>query len=54
MTPTAHLLPVLLGPNPSETISAALDPLGDAQCNTRLIVFVLDRILLALFPELVQ
>ncbi|EAU92928.2 hypothetical protein CC1G_03715 [Coprinopsis cinerea okayama7 len=30
----------------------ALDPLSEAQCNTRLVIFVLDRILLALFPEL--
>lgn len=49
----AHLLPIILGPDPSATLSAALDPLSDAQCNARLVVFILDRLLLTLFPELV-
>ncbi|KDR85209.1 hypothetical protein GALMADRAFT_53222 [Galerina marginata CBS 339.88] len=30
----------------------ALDPLSDAQCNLHLVVFLLDRILVGLFPEL--
>ena len=46
------LLPILLGPDPSNTLSAALDPLSNAQCNHHLVVFLLDRILIGLFPEL--
>ncbi|KAF8973783.1 PXA domain-containing protein [Flammula alnicola] len=48
----ALLTPLLLGPDPSLTLGNALDPLGDAQCNLRLVVFLLDRILVGLFPEL--
>ena len=48
----ALLAPLLLGPDPAATLGAALDPLSDAQCNLRLAVFLLDRILLGLFPEL--
>ncbi|PPQ67374.1 hypothetical protein CVT25_005953 [Psilocybe cyanescens] len=48
----ALLLPLLLGPDPSKTLEAALDPLSDLQCNLRLVVFLLDRILVGLFPEL--
>ena len=46
------LLPILLGPDPSTTLSAALDPLSSVQCNHHLVVFLLDRILIGLFPEL--
>ena len=46
------LLPILLGPDPSSTLSAALDPLSNAQCNHHLVVFLLDRIIIGLFPEL--
>jgi len=46
------LLPILLGPDPSTTLSAALDPLSNAQCNHHLVVFLLDRFLIGLFPEL--
>jgi len=46
------LLPILLGPDPSSTMSAALDPLSNAQCNHHLVIFLLDRILIGLFPEL--
>ena len=46
------LLPILLGPDPSSTMKAALDPLSNAQCNHHLVVFLLDRILIGLFPEL--
>ncbi|KAF8807608.1 hypothetical protein BYT27DRAFT_7165507 [Phlegmacium glaucopus] len=46
------LFPILLGPDPSSTLSAALDPLSSAQCNRHLVVFLLDRILIGLFPEL--
>lgn len=48
----ALVAPILLGPDPSATLGAALDPLSDAQCNLRLVIFMLDRVLLALFPEL--
>ncbi|PPQ98871.1 hypothetical protein CVT24_003502 [Panaeolus cyanescens] len=48
----ALVAPILLGPDPSATLGAALDPLSDPQCNLRLVVFLLDRVLLALFPEL--
>ncbi|KAF8167887.1 PXA domain-containing protein [Crassisporium funariophilum] len=48
----ALLLPVLLGPDPSKTLGSALDPLSDAQCNLHLAVFLLDRVLVGLFPEL--
>ncbi|KAF8203159.1 PXA domain-containing protein [Pholiota molesta] len=49
----ALLTPILLGPDPSATLGAALDPLSDAQCNLRLAVFLLDRVLVGLFPELI-
>jgi len=45
-------MPLLLGPNPSQTIDTALEPLSDASDNRHLVVFLLDRVLLALFPEL--
>ncbi|KAH9486725.1 hypothetical protein JR316_0000790 [Psilocybe cubensis] len=48
----ALLLPLLLGPDSSKTLESALDPLSDAECNLRLLVFLLDRILVGLFPEL--
>ncbi|KAJ2928917.1 hypothetical protein H1R20_g8341, partial [Candolleomyces eurysporus] len=51
--PISHLLPIILGSDPSATLGAALDPLSDADCNARLFVFILDRLLLTLFPELV-
>jgi len=46
------LFPILLGPDPSSTLSAALDPLSSAQCNCHIVVFLFDRILIGLFPEL--
>ncbi|KAJ8508092.1 hypothetical protein ONZ45_g9614 [Pleurotus djamor] len=48
----AHILPLFLGPTPSNTLSEALDPLSSAACNTHLILVILDRIISALFPEL--
>ncbi len=48
----ALLSPLLLGPDPAATLGTALDPLSDAQCNLRLAVFLLDRVLFGLFPEL--
>ncbi|KII93458.1 hypothetical protein PLICRDRAFT_49505 [Plicaturopsis crispa FD-325 SS-3] len=44
--------PAILGPEPTRTIDAALQPLGSAACNAHLVVLVLDAFLLALFPEL--
>lgn len=49
---TAHIMPILLGPDSHSTIADALDPVSDEICNIHLIVLLLDRILLALFPEL--
>ncbi|KAE9409672.1 hypothetical protein BT96DRAFT_984722 [Gymnopus androsaceus JB14] len=46
------LAPLLLGPHPSDTISAALEPLESRECNVHLIMILLDRILGVLFPEL--
>ena len=45
----------LLGPTPAArlaTIDAALAPLDDAACNAHLAIFILDLILLTVFPEL--
>jgi len=47
-----RLLPLLLGPDPSRTLDAALDPLSSAPCNVHLVLFLLDLALLELFPEL--
>ncbi|TBU35052.1 PXA domain-containing protein [Dichomitus squalens] len=46
---------LLLGPTPAArlaTVDAALAPLDDAACNAHLAVFILDLILLTVFPEL--
>jgi hypothetical protein len=34
------------------TLESALDPLGRRECNTHLVVFVLDRVVLGIWPEL--
>jgi len=47
-----HIMPLLLGPEPSSTLAAALEPLSNAACNVHLVIFILDTVLLALFPEL--
>ncbi|KAG6845942.1 hypothetical protein H0H87_010990 [Tephrocybe sp. NHM501043] len=47
-----RLLPLILGPDPSQTLDAALDPLSSAPCNVHLVLFLLDLVLLELFPEL--
>lgn len=44
---------LLLGPNCQSTVQEALDPLSDEECNKRLVVILLDRVLVGLFPELV-
>lgn len=49
----AHLTPLFLGADPKHTLGAALDPLACRPCNVHLIVILLDRILVGLFPELV-
>ncbi|KAF5377012.1 hypothetical protein D9757_007719 [Collybiopsis confluens] len=46
--------PLLLGPRPSDTISAALEPLESRECNVHLIMVLLDRIVGVLFPELLD
>ncbi|KAF9075228.1 PXA domain-containing protein [Rhodocollybia butyracea] len=46
------LASLLLGPYPSDTISAALEPLENRECNFHLIMILLDSILGVLFPEL--
>ncbi|EGO03136.1 hypothetical protein SERLA73DRAFT_85045 [Serpula lacrymans var. lacrymans S7.3] len=43
---------LVLGPSPLDTISDAIDPLGDATCNTHLAVLMLDAVLLEIFPEM--
>jgi len=46
---------VLFGPNKSaqvETIEAALQPLSSAECNSHLVLFILDNVILTAFPEL--
>ena len=44
--------PVLLGPSPERTLEGIIDPLGDAACNTHLAVFIVDALLLSIFPEM--
>ena len=48
----AHFLPFILGPDPSATLGTALDPLTSAPCNVHLVVMILDRVMVSLFPEL--
>jgi len=48
----AHLMPLVLGPDPSKTLGLALDPLSSAPCNVHLVVLLLDCVVVALFPEL--
>lgn len=43
---------LVLGPNPTKTLESAVDPLSDPSCNSRLVVFLVDRLLGALMPEL--
>lgn len=49
---TAHALPVLLGPDTSSTLQVAIEPLSNQACNVHLVVILLDRIVMALYPEL--
>ncbi|KAG0697782.1 PXA domain-containing protein [Suillus ampliporus] len=44
--------PVLLGPSPERTLEEIIDPLTDATCNMHLAVFIMDALLLSIFPEM--
>lgn len=49
------LSPLLTGPTlpaRQRTIDGALDPLSTRACNAHLVVLILDRVLLTLFPEM--
>ncbi|KAG1769636.1 PXA domain-containing protein [Suillus occidentalis] len=48
----AFLAPVLLGSSPERTVEGILSPLGDAACNAHLAVFIMDALLLSIFPEM--
>lgn len=56
MYPTlAPLSALLLGPDEDtrqRTIRDIVDPLSSPECNVHLLVFLLDAIVLAIFPEL--
>jgi len=46
---------VLLGPTTrgrKEVIESVLDGLGDQRCNTHLVLFAFDAVVLSVFPEL--
>ena len=46
---------LILGPTPAtriQAVNAILDPLSSQECNAHLIVFILDLVLLTLFPEM--
>ncbi|KAJ7655071.1 PXA domain-containing protein [Mycena polygramma] len=47
-----HVLPLVLGSDPTETLAAALDPLTSRECNVHLVMMLLDCIIGTLFPEL--
>ncbi|KAJ6509280.1 PXA domain-containing protein [Mycena vitilis] len=47
-----HVLPLILGSDPTETLAAALDPLTSRECNVHLVMMLLDCIIGTLFPEL--
>ncbi|KAG1874267.1 PXA domain-containing protein [Suillus tomentosus] len=48
----AFLAPVLLGSSPERTVEEMIRPLGDAACNAHLAVFIMDALLLSIFPEM--
>lgn len=50
---TAHILPIFLGTDMKSTLHSAIEPLSSATCNVHLAMMLLDRIIVALFPELV-
>ncbi|KAJ7275290.1 PXA domain-containing protein [Mycena haematopus] len=47
-----HVLPLVLGSDPTDTLAVALDPLTSRECNVHLVVLLLDSIIGTLFPEL--
>ncbi|KAJ7357113.1 PXA domain-containing protein [Mycena albidolilacea] len=47
-----HVLPLVLGSDPTDTLAAALDPLMSRECNVHLVILLLDAIIGTLFPEL--
>ncbi|KAF4605422.1 hypothetical protein EYR40_004206 [Pleurotus pulmonarius] len=47
-----YMFQLILGRDHPATLAAALDPLTNAVCNAHLVVLILDRVILALFPEL--
>jgi hypothetical protein len=52
MYQTAPAAKILLGPDPTRTVQETIDPFSDQACNMHLLVFILDLVLLTLFPEL--
>lgn len=50
---TAHLAPIILGPDSNQTMNSAIDPLTSQPCNVHLAVVLIDRVLAGLFPELI-
>jgi hypothetical protein len=48
----AFLAPVLLGSSPERTVEEIISPLDDAACNAHLAVFIMDALLLSIFPEM--
>ncbi|KAG7450305.1 uncharacterized protein BT62DRAFT_927622 [Guyanagaster necrorhizus] len=48
----SYLTPILLGSDPSVALKSAIDPLTSTSCNVHLIMMILDRVIIALFPEL--
>lgn len=44
--------PVLLGPSPERTLEEIINPLDDPACNMHLVVFIMDALLLSIFPEM--
>ncbi|KAJ6604402.1 hypothetical protein DFH09DRAFT_1354165 [Mycena vulgaris] len=47
-----HILPLVLGADPSEALAVALDPLTSRECNVHLVMLLLDCVIGTLFPEL--
>lgn len=50
----ARMFPVLFGDDLSSTLQTAVEPLSEQACNAHLIVILLDRVITALYPDLVS
>ncbi|KAH7920087.1 hypothetical protein BV22DRAFT_1074544 [Leucogyrophana mollusca] len=50
MPPLATSL--ILGPSPTTSLAAVIDPLSEAACNSHLAVLIIDALLLTIFPEM--